>query len=85
MVYVYMFTWAMALVWRSEDNLEEFVFSFHCLGPGSQTQFIRHGDNCLYPLSHLTSPGSKFGRGLLWLDLQVHYVGNGTASLCYTV
>lgn len=40
-------------VWGSEDNLQESLLSFHCVGPGEQT---RLSSRYLYQLSHLTSP-----------------------------
>lgn len=43
-------------VWRSEDNVEELVLSFHYMGSGDQTQDIRLGSKPLYPLSRLAGP-----------------------------
>lgn len=40
---------AMAHMWRSEDNFQD-VFFFYCVGPGGQTCVIS-----LDPLTHLTS------------------------------
>lgn len=40
-------------VWRSEDNLCEFVFSLYHVSPEDQAQML--GRKNLYPLSDLTS------------------------------
>lgn len=40
---------------RSEDNLKEWILSFHRVGPGDQTQTIRPGDRHLNSKSHLFS------------------------------
>lgn len=47
---------AAALVWRSEDNVWESVFSFHCMDPEDQTQYFRLNSYHCYPLSHLAGP-----------------------------
>ena len=39
-------------VWRSEDNLQEWVLSFHHVDPREQTQVVRLGSKCLYLLSY---------------------------------
>lgn len=41
---------------RSEDNVNESVFSFHWVGPGGQTQIPGFGSKLLYLLSHFTDP-----------------------------
>jgi hypothetical protein len=45
----------MACVWRSENNFQGPVLSFHHVKPGNRTQVFRLGGRCLSPLSHLTS------------------------------
>lgn len=45
----------MTGTWRSEDNLQELVLSFHA-GPKDQTEVGKLGGQHLYPLSHFTSP-----------------------------
>lgn len=47
-------------VWRSEDNLQELVLSFHCVGSGDQTQVVRPGSKRVYPQSWLASPWQNF-------------------------
>lgn len=42
----------MALVQRSEDNLQEPALSFYLVGPGNGAQTIRLIDKNLYPLNH---------------------------------
>lgn len=37
-------------------QFQESVFSFHSVGCGEQTQFVRIGGKFLYCLSHLTGP-----------------------------
>lgn len=41
---------AIAYAWRSKDNFLKLILSFHCVGPGNQTQGVRHGQN------HLSAP-----------------------------
>jgi hypothetical protein len=38
-------------MWRWEDNLQKSVLSPHHVGSGGQTQVVRPGGKCLYPLS----------------------------------
>lgn len=45
-----------AVLWQSEDNLQELVLSFHYVGPRGGAQVLRPGDKCSYPLSHLLIP-----------------------------
>lgn len=52
--------WAMPYLWRSEDNLEEFVPSFYRVDPGDETWVIRVSSKSPYPLSHLTNTGTFF-------------------------
>lgn len=49
-----------APVWRLEDNSQELVLSFHCMGSGDRTQVIRLGSKRLYPLSQFTGPRQNF-------------------------
>ena len=35
----------MVRMWRSEDNLQKLVLSFHHIGPSYQTWVIRHGNS----------------------------------------
>ena len=44
-----------AQVWRSEDNHQELVLSFHHLGSGDQTRVDRLGGRDFYPLSHFSA------------------------------
>lgn len=39
-------------------QFQESVFSFHSVGRGEQTQFVRIGGKFLYCLSHLTGPSN---------------------------
>lgn len=48
-------TRAMALVWSSENNLQEFILTFHSVGPEDQTQIVMLGDK--WPL--LTEPSHQ--------------------------
>lgn len=43
----------MACMLKSEGNLLESAFFFQCYGPRDQTQIVRVGDKCLYPLNHI--------------------------------
>lgn len=45
----------VTLMWRSEQNLKQSALSFNRLAPVDETQVVRHGDSCLYPLRHLFS------------------------------
>ena len=54
--YTTLFMYSGGRIWRSKDNQQESVLSFHHVGPGDQTQGIRLGGACLYPLSQLTGP-----------------------------
>lgn len=47
---------AAALMWRSEDNLWELVFSFYHVDPGNQTQDFRLSSYHCDPLSHHAGP-----------------------------
>lgn len=40
---------------RSEDNLKESVLFFYHVGSENQTEVVRIGGSCLYPLSYFTS------------------------------
>lgn len=51
---------AMTCTWRSQNNLREFFFSFHYVVSKDQTQVIRTGSKCLYPLSNLNSLSASF-------------------------
>lgn len=52
-------------MWQSEDNLREFVLSYH-VDAMARTQVSRFNDKCLYPLSgHLTAPSTCIHYGLL--------------------
>ena len=42
--------YALALMWKSEDDFRESVLSFYPADPGDQTQVIGIGSKCLYPL-----------------------------------
>lgn len=44
-----------AQVWRSEDNHQESVLSFHHLGSGDETRVDRLGGRNFYPLSHFSA------------------------------
>lgn len=48
-------TWAMVCVWRSEDNVQDSVFSSYHVG--SRTQVYRLGGKHLHPQSRLDGPG----------------------------
>lgn len=39
---------------KSEDNFPELFLCFHHVGSGVQTQVVRLGSKCLYPLGHLS-------------------------------
>lgn len=43
-------------MWRWEDNLQKSVLSPHHVGSGGQTQVVRPGGKCLYPLNRLINP-----------------------------
>lgn len=43
-------------IWRSEENLPEWILSFHHMAPRNQTQVIRLDCNHLCPLSHIAGP-----------------------------
>jgi hypothetical protein len=45
-----------AHILRSEDNLQESVFSFHRVGPKDGTQVVRFGSKLSYPLRPLAGP-----------------------------
>lgn len=47
---------SVVLVWRSEDNLEEFTLFFHHIGPRNWTQIVRLGSKYLDLLSCHHSP-----------------------------
>lgn len=42
----------------TEDNFQESILSFHCVGFGDQTQVVRIGSRRRDPLSHLGSPST---------------------------
>lgn len=46
----------MAHKWKSEDNLQKSLLSFHFVGPKNQTWAVSLADKSFYPVSHLTSP-----------------------------
>lgn len=58
-------------MWRSEDNSQKLVFSFHCVGLGVQTQSTRFGSQHPYLMSHLASPLPYFLRQGLALNLEL--------------
>lgn len=45
-------------MWKSEDNMDESVLSFHHVDPSDQTPVVRFSSKHLYQLSHLTSIGA---------------------------
>ena len=47
---------AMEHVYRSEDDLREFVLCLHHVAPGDGTEVIRLGSEHTHPPSHLVSP-----------------------------
>lgn len=49
--------------WKSEESLQESLLSFHCEGPGDQTQVIRLGGK--YP----RMPLKQMSDGGKWRDL----------------
>ena len=55
-MYVHMSVHAMTWMWSSEDSFWELVLTFHHVGLGDQTQAVRLGGKCLYPLTHLEGP-----------------------------
>lgn len=55
-------TSAIKCLWRSEDNLEELVLSFHHVVPEDQTQVFKLGDRHL-----VLEPGGPFKRPGGWL------------------
>lgn len=46
---------ATAQLVKSEESSQDSVLSFHHVGLGDQTQVVRFGGKCLYPLEHLTT------------------------------
>jgi hypothetical protein len=61
---------------RSENSLQGLVLSFHSVGLWSQTQVVRLGSKCFYPLSHPfcihhVLVNSYKGQFLIGADLQV--------------
>lgn len=46
--------------WRSEENMQALVLSFHYEGCSDRTQVIRLDSTYLYPRSHFTSHFSPF-------------------------
>lgn len=44
-----------------EQQHGEIVLSFHYVGPGDQSQFLKVGCKHLFSLSHLDGPLAKFG------------------------
>lgn len=46
-------------MWRSENSIQESVFSFYYLGRRDSAQFIRLGGTHLYPLGHVINPQSS--------------------------
>lgn len=48
-IYLWRGEYAPECVWRSEDNLQEYVFSFHHMGSGDQTQVVKLGSNYTEP------------------------------------
>ena len=47
-MYAYMYVSAVMWMCGSEDNLWEWVFSFHPVGSTKQTPLVMFGSNCLY-------------------------------------
>lgn len=43
-------------MWRSENNSQESVLSFHSVVPKAQTRVVRLGSKSLYPQSHAVGP-----------------------------
>lgn len=57
-MYLYARTWytyALAFVWRCDDNFQESLFSFYDVAPAGWTQVTTLGNKYFYPLSHLPS------------------------------
>lgn len=40
---------------KSEDNVQESVLTFHCVGSRVRTQVMSLSGKCLYSLNHLVS------------------------------
>lgn len=53
-------THSMAHTWKSEEALQTSVSSCHCVGPEDETQIVRPGSKCLYPLRRLAGPNLLF-------------------------
>lgn len=58
-VWVFVFTYAGAHVWRSEESFQELVLSFYNAVSKDWPQGIRLDSRCLYLISHLTGPKFK--------------------------
>lgn len=59
-VYVPACIWVDVMqVWRSEDNLKEWILSFYPVGPGDWIQFIRLDSKSTYLLSRLSGSLSE--------------------------
>lgn len=46
----------MGVLWRSQDNLQVSVLSFHSEGPRSHVQVIKLGCKYVHSLSHVAGP-----------------------------
>lgn len=54
------FTHFLACMWRSEDNFQSSVL--YSVGTSDQTQVIRLGGKCFYPLSHPVGPACLYSQ-----------------------
>ena len=51
---------AVSHMWRSEDNMQESIFSFHDVGPRNQTQVVRLSGGYLPPSESSNSAPPSF-------------------------
>lgn len=71
-----------------EDNLEESILSFYCVGQVTETLVLRVGGKCLSSLSHLSQPEAWTVRSMIPTQtlsplLLSFWVGGGVGQLCY--
>ena len=70
-----MCVFAMARLWKSEDNLEKTILSFHPVGSKDWTHTVQLGSKHCLPLGHLTGPFFPFLEvytyGSAWFQVQL--------------
>lgn len=61
----------MVLIWKSEANFQESIFSFYRVGPRDGTQVLMIGRKRLYLPTHTVSPENELLKGTLVFHRQL--------------